>query len=132
MITSVHTASIFVTDQDRALDFYAAKCGFEKRADMPMGPDSRWIEVAPPGARTAVLLYKPTPQMPGADTYEHALSMIGKFSNILFSTDDINRTYEELTAKGVQFPTPPEQQPWGWWAVLADPDGNSFGLRQDG
>jgi lactoylglutathione lyase len=131
MITSLHTASIFVTDQDRAVDFYVNKCGFEKRLDMPMGPDSRWIEVTPPGAKTAVLLYKPTPQMPGADSYEQALGMIGKFSNILFNTDDLNRTYEELRAKGVNFPTPPEQQPWGWWAVMADPDGNSFGMRQE-
>jgi predicted enzyme related to lactoylglutathione lyase len=132
MITSVHSASIFVTDQDRALDFYVSKCGFQKQADMPMGPDSRWIEVVPPGAKTAVLLYKPTPQMPGADSYEQALSMIGKFSNILFNTDDLNRTYDELSSKGVAFPTPPEQQPWGWWAVMADPDGNSFGMRQEG
>lgn len=128
MITAIHTSTIFVRDQDKALDFYLNKLGFEKLRDDPMGPASRWIEVAPPGAQSHVLLYKPTPEMPGAATYEAAMASIGAFSTILFRCDDVRRTYEELSAKGVQFPTPPEQQPWGWWAAFEDQDGNSFGL----
>jgi predicted enzyme related to lactoylglutathione lyase len=130
MITGIHSASVFVTDQDRALDFYVNKLGFHKQADMPMGPEGRWIEVVPPGSKTALLLYKPTKEMPGADTYELAMSLIGKFTNILLTSDDLQATYAGLSARGVNFPTPPEQQPWGWWAIVADPDGNSFGMRQ--
>src|SRR5881275_1722418 len=130
MFTAVRTTTVFVSDQDKALDFYVGKLGFEKRQDQPMGPDSRWLEVAPPGATTTLLLYKPTPEMPGADTYEVAQSRIGKNTGILLATDDINATYNELSARGVAFPTPPEQQPWGWWAELSDPDGNIFGLHQ--
>ena len=129
-LTHLHSASVFVRDQDAALDFYTNKLGFEVRRDDPMGPDSRWIEVAPPGAQSAVLLYKPTSEMPGASTYEHAQASIGTFNPILFSCDDVQRTYQELSARGVRFPTPPEQQPWGWWAVFEDQDGNSFGLNQ--
>ena len=99
MITSVHTATVFVTDQDRALDFYVSKLGFTKQTDMPMGPESRWIEVAPPGAKTAVLLYKPTLEMPGAATYELARELTGTFSSILFTADDIQSTYAELSAR---------------------------------
>ena len=95
-----------------------------------MGPQSRWTEVAPPGANTALHLYKPTPEMPGADTYEIAQSRIGKDTGVLLTTDDINATYKELSARGVRFPTPPALQPWGWWATLSDPGGNSFGVRQ--
>jgi len=36
----------------------------------------------------------------------------------------------DLSAKGVNFPTPPKQQLWGW-RVVADPNGNRFGMRQD-
>lgn len=130
MFTAVYTTTVFVTDQDRALDFYVNKLGFEQRADMPMGPQSRWIEVVPPGAQTALLLYKPTPEMPGADTFEIAQSRVGQSTGILLTTDDINATYKDLSTRGVAFPTPPEQQAWGWWATVADPDGNSFGVNQ--
>jgi lactoylglutathione lyase len=132
VITAIHSTTVYVTDQERALDFYVNKLGFEKRADMPMGPDSRWIEVAPPDAKTTLLLYKPTPEMPGAESYELALSLTGRHTGVLLYVDDLNATYEALSDKGVNFPTPPEKQDWGWWAVLADPDGNSFGLGQEG
>jgi len=130
MFTAIHTTTVFVSDQDKALDFYVGKLGFEKRQDEQMGPDSRWIEVAPLGTTTTLLLYKPTPDMPGADTYELAQSRMGKSTGVLLSTDDINATYKDLSARGVSFPTPPEQQPWGWWAMLSDPDGNTFGIGQ--
>jgi lactoylglutathione lyase len=130
MFTAIYTTTVYVTDQERALDFYVNKLGFEKRRDEPMGPESRWIEVMPPGSQTALLLYKPTPEMPGADTYETALSRIGKDTGVLLRTDDVRATYQELSARGVQFPTPPEEQPWGWWATMIDPDGNSFGINQ--
>jgi uncharacterized glyoxalase superfamily protein PhnB len=51
--------------------------------------------------------------MPGADSYEAAWARTGKNTGILLSTDDINATYKELSARGVNFPTPPEQQAWG-------------------
>ncbi len=57
MIDAVATICIFVSDQDRAKAFYTEKLGFELREDAPMGP-SRWIAVAPAGARTEVILYK--------------------------------------------------------------------------
>jgi len=57
---------------------------------------------------------------------------IGTFSNVLFECDDIQKTYEELRAKGVEFAEAPMQQFWGWWAVFKDPDGNSYGLGQRG
>jgi catechol 2,3-dioxygenase-like lactoylglutathione lyase family enzyme len=49
-ITQVGTVIVPVTDQDRAVDFYVEKLGFEKRSDTPFGRGDRWIEVAPAGA----------------------------------------------------------------------------------
>ena len=54
-ITGVGTVGVPVTDQDRALEFYVGKLGFEKRRDLPFGP-GRWIEVAPPGSPTTIAL----------------------------------------------------------------------------
>ncbi|MFC7308843.1 VOC family protein [Streptomyces monticola] len=54
-ITQVATVGIHVTDQQKALEFYAGELGFEVRRDVPFG-DGRWIEVAPPGATTTVAL----------------------------------------------------------------------------
>src|ERR1017187_9219100 len=55
-ITDVRTVGVPVTQQDRALEFYVDRLGFEKRLDVPMGHGARWIEVAPPGARTTIAL----------------------------------------------------------------------------
>jgi catechol 2,3-dioxygenase-like lactoylglutathione lyase family enzyme len=54
-ITGVGTVGVPVTDQDRALEFYVGKLGFEKRRDIPFGA-GRWIEVAPPGSPTTIAL----------------------------------------------------------------------------
>ncbi len=131
MITHIGTTSVFVTDQDRAVDFYVHKLGFEKRRDEAMGPNApRWIEVVPPGAQTALVLYKPTPEMPGHSTYEGALASIGQFASFIFEVDDMEATHRELTARGVEFSDPPAQQFWGWWATIKDPDGNTIGLHK--
>lgn len=130
MLTSVGTITVQVTDQNKALAFYTQKLGFEIRADMPMGPDQRWIEVAPEGAQTRILLYHPTPDAPGADSYEVAQAKIGKSTGMVLEVDDIVATFAELKAKGVPIIDEPAQQPWGWWGVFADQDGNSYGVHQ--
>jgi lactoylglutathione lyase len=56
-ISDVITIGVPVTDQDRALEFYRDKLGFEMRRDAPLSqPGGRWIEVAPPGARITLAL----------------------------------------------------------------------------
>ena len=58
-VTQVATTMIPVSDQDRAIEFYLEKLGFEKRADVPFGDGNRWVEVAPPGAATTLALVQP-------------------------------------------------------------------------
>jgi lactoylglutathione lyase len=131
VITQIGSTSVFVSDQDRAVDFYVNKLGFEKRSDQPMGPDApRWIEVAPPGAQTALVIFKPSEKMSGASSYEAAVAQIGKFCSFIFEVDDMEATHQELSARGVEFTHPPSQQFWGWWATVQDPDGNQIGLHK--
>jgi uncharacterized glyoxalase superfamily protein PhnB len=91
---------------------------------MPMGgPGSdRWIEVVPPGAETGIVLS--TPASMGGFT-----ERIGTFSGYVLSTDDMQKTYEELAGRGVHFTEPPAAQPWGMMqAIFVDQDSNEFVL----
>jgi len=58
-IAQVATMMVPVADQDRAIDFYTEKLGFEKRVDVPFGDGNRWVEVSPPGAATTIALVQP-------------------------------------------------------------------------
>ena len=123
MIGKVRSAGIYCKDQQRALDFWTKTVGFELVMDAPMGeaPDGpRWIEVKPPGHDTVLVLYTPEGQE----------DRIGGFSNVLFECDDVQRTFQELSARGVEFHDEPRKEFWGWWAAFKDPDGNRYGLSQ--
>jgi len=128
MITRINTVSVFVSDQARARDFYASVLGFEVLMDEPMG-EGRWIQLAPKGAQTSLVLMQPTEDMP-AEVRERSRSLIGGFTNFIFAVDDLQATYSELSTRGVEFPDKPSQQPWVWWATMKDPDGNVIGLHQ--
>jgi catechol 2,3-dioxygenase-like lactoylglutathione lyase family enzyme len=58
-IAQVATVMVPVSDQDRAIEFYLDRLGFEKRTDVPFGDGNRWVEVAPPGAATTIALVQP-------------------------------------------------------------------------
>ena len=120
MITKAKTVGVYVSDQDRALDFYVNALGFEKRRDDPMGSEAGWIEVALAGAET---VSKITP----AKVPMRSSSPGGVYST---RCDDIRSTYEELRDRGVEFTEEPSEQPWGMWAQFKDVDGNEFGLIQ--
>src|SRR5437899_1057369 len=69
-IDRVGTVIVTVTDQDAAVAFYTEKLGFEKRTDIPVSDDYRWVEVAPAGAETTIAVVPPRPgdQAGGAQT----------------------------------------------------------------
>jgi predicted enzyme related to lactoylglutathione lyase len=118
MIKSVKFVSIPVKDQNKALDFYTSKLGFQIMTDQPMGNGQRWIELRIPGAETEVALFTPHGQE----------DRIGTFSGVSFLTDDVQRTFEALSARGVEFVQPPKKESWGTSAILKDTDGNTFVL----
>ncbi len=119
MIKSIKFVSIPVRDQDKALEFYTTALGFGIVTDQPMGPgQQRWIELKIPGAVTGVTLFTP-------DGHQ---DRIGTFQGISFLTDDVRKTYEMLTERGVEFSQGPTSQPWGTFAVFKDVDGNQFVL----
>jgi len=118
MIKGIKFASIPVSDQDRALAYYTEKLGFRILTDQPFDGKQRWIELSIPGAETGVTLF--TPQ--GHE------GRIGGFTGISFHCQDVQKTYEGLIARGVEFAAPPKKEPWGTFVMLKDPDGNQFVL----
>ena len=118
MIRALKFASIPVGDQQRALEFYTRKLGFLVTTDQPMGPNQRWIELSVNGKGAGVVLFTP----PGHE------SRIGTFSGISFECDDVQKTYQELVQRGVEFTQPPKAESWGTSAILKDADGNTFVL----
>ena len=125
MISSVRSVGIYVGDQDRAKQFFTESLGFELLQDIPMGEGAgaaRWIEVAPPDRKVILVLF----------TADEQRDRIGTFSNVIFTCDDIQKTYEELREKDVAFAQAPAKEFWGWCAMFNDPDGNTYGLGQNG
>jgi predicted enzyme related to lactoylglutathione lyase len=118
MIKSVKFVSIPVRDQSKAVDFYTSKLGFQIMTDQPFGNGQRWIELRIPGADTEVVLFT----SPGQE------DRVGTFSNISFMSDNVQKTYEELSARGVEFQQPPKKESWGTSAIFKDLDGNIFVL----
>lgn len=134
MIARITHLSVFVLDQDQALDFYVNKLGFKKHTDIPMHDGGRWLTVTPPEQPELEVALMPTAPW-GPWNEENAATMRGLVEQGLFGfgafkCKDVRATYEELHAKGVEFPMPPTQQPYGIIAVLKDDSGNSFSLSE--
>ncbi|NYD43029.1 VOC family protein [Nocardioides panaciterrulae] len=126
---------MWVHDQDEALDFYTRKLGMELRQDvtLPEMGDFRWLTVGTPDQEVEVVLMSvPGPPMTDEATGQEIRSLVAKgFAGTLFlGTDDCQRSYDELTARGVVFTQPPEVRPYGIDAGFRDPSGNSVRLTQ--
>jgi len=126
MIDYVGTVCIFVDNQDRAKEFYTNKLGFDLRTDQPLSPGAtnRWVAVAPKGAVTEIILYKVD------ENWEHYRPVVGKSQAITLNVTNMDAVHKDLKAKGVEFVSEPDPQPWGTYATIRDSEGNSILLVQ--
>ena len=117
-IDKVGVVVVSVSNQERAIEFYVDKLGFEKRADEPFGNGYRWVEVGPPGHDTTIAV------MPPPEGQEAG----GKQTGICLQTAEVDALHAELKARGVDVdaevsrmgdPVPPL-----FW--LRDPEGNTL------
>lgn len=133
MITNISHANVYVLDQERALDFYTNKLGFEVRTDAPMG-EFRWLTVGPKEQPEIELILTPiSKQMLGDDeSVEQLRSLVkkGAMSGPVLECKDIHATYEELRSKGVEFTKPPTEEFYKTEAVFKDDSGNWFSLGE--
>lgn len=117
-IKQIDLIGIPVSDQQASLDFYTKILGFEERVNMVHFEDqsTRWIELIPPGASTAIVLASwKQPSTHGV------LQLV---------TTNVEADYAELKAKGLELPAL-EYHPWGISVMITDPDGNEWLLQQN-
>jgi predicted enzyme related to lactoylglutathione lyase len=109
--------NVFVSDLDRAVEFYQNALGFELNfadsdhgyASFKAGPISLGLAIA------------------GEDQQ----GLIGRHTGVGVAVDDLKAEHERLVGMGVAFSMPPEKQPWGgFMALVDDPDGNKLYLDE--
>ena len=123
MLEKVVYVTVFVKEQDRALDFYTNVLGFEKRVDKPTPDGPRVLMVALKGQDFQLVLW---PGTPGQGQPAQGRSVAA----YTIETGDCRKTFETLKSRGVKFETDVLEYPWGYLAVFQDPDGNRLQLRQ--
>ncbi len=120
MIKNIAAVDVYVSDQDKALDFYRDTLGFEKLEDRIYDGD-RWIAVAPAGGQQITLALLKHPDA------GQTKGPIGQNTNIVFETDDIQATHRALKEKRVKFNWGPQRHDWGNWdCQFCDQDNNTF------
>lgn len=133
MFTGISHHSVYVLDQDQALDFYCGKLGFEVSADVDLG-FMRWLSVALPAQPDRQIML----EVPGApfvdeETAAQLRDLLTKGAlgaAAILTTDDCRATYEDLRAKGVEFTEEPTERPYGIDCALRDPFGNPVRITQ--
>jgi len=134
MITKLSHASFFVSDQNKAYDFYVNKLGFKVNTDATMENGFRWLTVTPPDQPDLEIVLFPVNGPNGFDEdVNKALKLLldkGVMGAGAFYTPDCKATYEELKAKGVVFKSEPKEQFYGIEAIITDSCGNWFSMTQ--
>ncbi len=119
----IYVTSVFVDDQQKALDFYTGILGFIKKNDIPLGAGARWLTlVSPEDPEGTELLLEPDSH-PVVGPYKSGLVADG-IPATSFQVADVQAEYERLTGLGVTF----TQQPFAagpvTTAVFDDTCGN--------
>jgi catechol 2,3-dioxygenase-like lactoylglutathione lyase family enzyme len=135
MLTQLTHVQVWVHDQDEALAFYTEKLGMELREDVtvPEMGNFRWLSVGVPGQNASITLMAiPGPPVFDEETRDQIQKLLAKGASggLFFATDDVQKTYEELKKRGVEFTQEPTQQPYGIDAGFRDVSGNHFRMTQ--
>ncbi|QOR68004.1 VOC family protein [Cytobacillus suaedae] len=120
--------SIFVEDQDKALEFYSETLGFVKKHDVPTG-EHRWITLVSPDEQDGTELLLEPNEHPAAKEYQQRLFDDG-IPVTMFGVADIQKEYKRLVEKGVQFTMEPTKMGEITIAVFDDTCGNLIQIIQ--
>ena len=143
----MHAVNVYVRDQERSLEFYLDKLGFQVAFDARIESGERLVAVCPPDGTTVLALIQPPP---------HSLQsrLIGRATQVVFVTENLPATYREWRSRGVRFrgtprlrrvayepaaaqavasdsPRTSDEHPTAWGGVFTrfeDIDRNSFAL----
>lgn len=127
MSSRLALAAIVVRDYDEAIAFYTGALGFELREDTTLGPDKRWVVVAPPGSGptdAGILLARAGNDHQGERVGDQTGGRVGFFLH----TTDFACDHERMTAAGVRFVEGPRTEAYGTVGVFEDLYGNRWDL----
>jgi catechol 2,3-dioxygenase-like lactoylglutathione lyase family enzyme len=132
MIDRLTHTTIWVLDQDEALDFYTRKLGFEINTDAKLD-DFRWLTVSPPGQKDhELILLEPGAPLIDPESAEQVKALVAKgvLGAAAFETSDCRGTYTALSERGVTFLSEPTKRAWGIEATWRDNSGNWFSMTE--
>jgi catechol 2,3-dioxygenase-like lactoylglutathione lyase family enzyme len=127
MTQSVTAFTLLVPGYAAGLSFFRDALGFAVIEDTPLGGGKRWVVVAPVGGAGArIVLAVPGDNCQRARVGDQTGGRVGYF----LQTDNFDRDYRALTARGVRFLESPRRELYGTVAVFADPWGGKWDLIQ--
>jgi predicted enzyme related to lactoylglutathione lyase len=131
MSLTVSTMFIPVHDPDEALGFYRDALDLEVRNDVA-SDGFRWVTVGAPGQDVAIVLFQPHGGLSPVEG-DALLSLVtkGSLQAAIFSSDDLDATFEKVRASGAEVLQEPVSQPWGARdCAFRDPSGNMVRIAQ--
>src|ERR1700712_1252770 len=131
-LPSNRLSSIYVLDQDQALDFYVGVLGLKVGTDADLG-FMRWLTVAVPGDTKEILLERPGAPAHDPATAEEVRNLVSKGAGggwLAFTTEDVDALHAELVAKGVEVTDPPTTRDYGRDMGIRDPFGNNIRIGE--
>jgi catechol 2,3-dioxygenase-like lactoylglutathione lyase family enzyme len=133
MFNAITHSSVFVLDQDEAVDFYVGKLGMEIVSDVNLG-FMRWLTICVPGQPDREILLElpaaPAMSEEAAGQVRELLTKGALGLGFILTTGDCRKTYEELKARGVEVTQEPTEQPYGIDCAIRDPFGNHIRITQ--
>ncbi|WP_354094040.1 VOC family protein [Clostridium gasigenes] len=125
LINNIGKITLYVNDQDEAKKFWVEKLNFVVKFEQQMGPAMKWLEVGPSENEfTTFVLYDKN--MMAAQNPKMNLG----HPSIILSTNDIDKTYDELKENNVEVGEL-MKMPYGSMFKFNDQDGNEYLIRQD-
>jgi catechol 2,3-dioxygenase-like lactoylglutathione lyase family enzyme len=132
-MNSIHLSSIFVLDQDQALDFYVNTLGLEVDTDADLG-FMRWLTVRVPGDHgRRILLERPGPPSMDDATAAQVAELLTKGAAggwVGFTCDDAHAEHKRLAEAGVDITDEPSEKPYGTDFGIRDPFGNRIRIGE--
>jgi predicted enzyme related to lactoylglutathione lyase len=117
MDMKLELVAIPVTDVDKAKAFYE-QVGFNADHDHRVNESLRFVQLTPPGSGCSICL--------GEGVTDAAPGSVRGMQMVVADADEAHAL---LTERGVDV-SPVDDQPWGRFVYVSDPDGNTWALQQ--
>ena len=132
MTISLKYTNVTVSDVDEAVAFYRDGLGLEVRNDVANG-GFRWVTLgsaSQPGVEIVLSEPHAGRSQADGDAMQELLAK-GQLPMLVFSTDDLDATFEKARTAGAEVLQEPIDQPWGPRdSAFRDPSGNTVRIAQ--